>query len=79
MKNWGPLQFLEYLMPWKYFREHVVPATNAALKESNVKRMITLAELKQWLGIWFLMSLYPQYLIEDFFFAEKKEKKKKEG
>ncbi len=53
LKSWTPVNFFIYFMPWDYFKEHVVPATNKALTESGLKRMLTLAELKQWMGILF--------------------------
>ncbi len=67
-------------MPWDYFKEHVVPATNKALTDNGIKQMLTLAELKQWMGILFLMSLHPQFLTEEFFcLDQEKGKKKRKG
>ncbi len=72
----GTSQILQLLHVMDFFNEYIVKGTNRALIDSGVRRMLTLAELKQWFGIWFLMSLHPQYSMEKFFFAEKKGEKR---
>ncbi len=54
-------------MPWEYFTKHVILATNKALTDNGIKQELTLGELKQWMGILFLMSLHPQFSTDKFF------------
>ena len=59
-KSWTPIEFFNFFTPWTYFENHIVPATNVALRSAN-KKLTSLPEIKKWLGIWFLISLNPQY------------------
>mmetsp|Transcript_20329 Transcript_20329/g.42341 ORF Transcript_20329/g.42341 Transcript_20329/m.42341 type:complete len:172 (-) Transcript_20329:1150-1665(-) len=63
----------------EFFEDHVIPATNAAMEESGVNKMLTLPELKRFFGVWFLMSLHPQYSLDDFFYQDPKKDDKKNG
>ncbi len=76
LKKMEPVDFFNYFMPWTFFQEHIIPATSQALRECGSDE-ISMHEMKTWLGIWFLMSLYGQYSIHDFFVVEEKTKKRK--
>ncbi len=76
LKKMEPVDFFNYFMPWKFFKDSVIPATSKALKEVGSDKT-SMHEMKTWLGIWFLMSLYGQYSLHDFFIVEEKTKKRK--
>ena len=53
-------------MPWEYFRDEVIPATNARLKQNKLKET-TIGEMKVFFGLWTIISLNPGYQIREFF------------
>ncbi len=77
LKYWMAINFFNYFMQWKYFENHDLPATNQAMEESGIENAITLFELKQFMGLWFLMCLHPQYSFEEFFYQDPKKEEKK--
>ncbi len=76
LKKMEPVDFFNYFMPWKFFKDSIIPATSKALKEIGSDET-SMHKMKTWLGIWFLMSLYGQYSLHDFFIVEEKTKKRK--
>lgn len=76
LKHWTPVDFFHYFMPWDYFEVHLIPATNKSLLE-NTKKETNVSEIKTYFGIWFLMSLHPQYSMLEFFTSESIDGKKK--
>ncbi len=79
LKYWKAINFSNYFIPWKCFENHVLPATNQAMEESGIENGITLSKLKMFMGLWFLMSLHPQYSFQEFFYQDPKKEKKKAG
>lgn len=67
IKDWSPVCFFEYFTQWKYFKDHVVPATNESLGAVGNTKELTLFELKIFLDIW-----HPQYNLDEFFLLQKK-------
>ena len=60
------LTFFTKFLPMRYIKDHLLPATNKALEEKNI-RGTSIGEFLGWLGIWFLMSINPTYSQDDFF------------
>ncbi len=79
MKHWKAINFFNYFVPWDFLELHVIPVTNAAIEESRVNKILTLPELKRFFGVWFLMSLHPQYSLDEFFYQEPRKDDKKNG
>ena len=61
-----PLEFFCKFFPYKYVKEHLIPATNKQLDEMGYDET-SVPEFEGWLGMWMNMSLHPGYVQEEFF------------
>lgn len=66
VKDMSPGQFFDAMFPWNYVRDDIIPATDKVLEE-NMQKKTSMGEMKQFFGLWIVISLNPGYQLRDFF------------
>ena len=69
LKTWCPSDFFKCFLPWQFFKEQIILATNREFL-CHMKKPLTVGDFKFFFGSLLVMSLNPACAMVEFFVVE---------